>query len=374
MSASTFRVSVTAAALIAILPSISHAQHAPELPGEPFSTDYNFQLFEPFDMDLGNKPIRNETGYFLRVDKLYWAPTSERTVIGIDGATEETVGSGFFNQISDIRDAPPQAEFGYGDRYEFGYTDKRGVTFEVSVLDGPESDSIATFADSPNVLFDDLINSTATAPFAVTFAPATVDVESRIELDGIELIKMITLDNRHHMRREQNVNVQIGYGIRHLRMRDFFAVNALDAIGGSVFDVDVDADNQILGPEVVVKVDKFRGRWRFGFVGKFMAGANIQDVGLIGNISDGGTNVPQTPTFLGEGDVNFSPVAEFRADMEYYLTHSVALRLGYTGLFIGEVSRSSQLVGYTAPFYTLNRLDEQHVYYNGLTAGITASY
>lgn len=177
MSASPYRIALVAAVVFALSPSSSEAQRPPGASGELFTDNYDFQLFEPFDLDLDNQPVRGRRGYFLSVEKLYWAVTGERFTIGAPGVTQTAenifptidqpadpdptnplndLAADLFAQTDQglapppfeipngIQNASPSAEFGYGDRYEFGYTDgQNGVL--IGILDGPTVVSDQTF-------------------------------------------------------------------------------------------------------------------------------------------------------------------------------------------------------------------------------------
>ena len=55
----------------------------------------------------------------------------------------------------------------------------------------------------------------------------------------------------------------------------------------------------------------------------------------------GGTNHQYSTTF--------SPVGELRLQTSYQLTSNVALKFGYTGIVIGNISRASNRVDYSGP-------------------------
>ena len=501
MPASSYHVALLAALVLALSPSISRAQGAPGLPGSPLPDNYNFQLFEPFDLDLNNVPVRTRAGFFFRYDKTYWAPSSERVTIGTPGATTpgeifvpitevdivnpvgapngpdgipgtaddllsfpafEGTPPGQLTIINSIQDAPPQSEFGFGERYEFGYTDERGISLEVGILDGPTSTSEQLFgfvapgvatvngfgsvfvnftSSDPNVPITDILlgfrdfgNGVGELGIPITNGPdgigngiidnidgdadaggnpvsgafgidldvdGVIDffltdfedltnfnirfndltVRNVLETQGIEIMKTFTLDNRNRFRRKQHNEVVFGYGVRLMRIKDdFFVGGDVDLFGQT--DADVDVDNQIIGPQVRAKWVQRRGAVTFDIDTRFQAGLNIQDVGLVGNIGGdalpGGLNnsatLTPTTTAIGFAEESFSPLVELRANVAYQISQSLAVRAGYTFLYVDGISRSSQLIGYTLPNYTLLGAGEQDLFYHGLNFGLEGRF
>ncbi|HMP08682.1 MAG TPA: hypothetical protein PJ982_20235, partial [Lacipirellulaceae bacterium] len=110
--------------------------------------DHDMQLFAPVDFDYNCLPIRDQCGFFFNYSRLAWTATGERTTIGAKGMTvpSEIIyrQNAFDNGIAPqpytiqngIQDAPPDADFGFGHRYEIGYF-KGGNSWMVGVLDGP---------------------------------------------------------------------------------------------------------------------------------------------------------------------------------------------------------------------------------------------
>ncbi|MEM6329080.1 MAG: BBP7 family outer membrane beta-barrel protein [Planctomycetota bacterium] len=163
-------------ALGALAPAVADAQYNDEGCG-PFCDVYDYQFFEPVDLDLDCRPIRFHCGWTFSYDKVLWAITGERTTVGdptVDVISEvifpgntntaETEAltvptlliNGFVPQSvpgysieNGIRNAPPRAEFGFGNRYEMGYRGRDGRGFQISVLDGPEVSSEQIFGFAP---------------------------------------------------------------------------------------------------------------------------------------------------------------------------------------------------------------------------------
>jgi hypothetical protein len=121
---------------------------------EPMAHD--MQLFAPVDFDFEGLPIHEESGWFFNYSRLNWAPSGERATIGQPGATDlaeevfrlnplDEPSNEFAGGIPDpyviengIQDGGPDANFGWGNRYEVGFF-QGGNGWLVGVLDGPKS-------------------------------------------------------------------------------------------------------------------------------------------------------------------------------------------------------------------------------------------
>jgi hypothetical protein len=137
-----------AGCLIAIVASTAARAQMQEPFCEPDCV-HDMQLFAPVDFDFNCLPIRDECGWFFNYNRLLWTISGERAVIGQPGATD--IAEQVFRQnpldegqITDpyviqngIQDGGPDANFGWGTRYEMGYF-KGGNGWLVGILDGPE--------------------------------------------------------------------------------------------------------------------------------------------------------------------------------------------------------------------------------------------
>jgi hypothetical protein len=54
---------------------------------------------------------------------------------------------------------------------------------------------------------------------------------------------------------------------------------------------------------------------------------------------------------------DFSPIGEFRMNWSYQLTRAIAVRAGYSALYIGNLARASNMVDYILPNPQLIRED-----------------
>ncbi|QEG32980.1 BBP7 family outer membrane beta-barrel protein [Bythopirellula goksoeyrii] len=207
------------------------------------------------------------------------------------------------------------------------------------------------------------------------------EVRNLTETDGIELMKTVTLDNRHLPVKRQGEFVELGVGVRYLRLNDVFYFNGSGGILGRTYAT-TGAENQIVGPQVRGRWSKQRGRWNFGLDGRFMFGYNVQDqtqIGAIGeDLSPGAVNSPiyaqPHAVSYARQQQNFSPVAEIRADCSYQITSSIAAKLGYTGIFVENITRASQTVDWYIPDLGILKGGNNEIYVNGVDFGFEAVY
>ena len=162
------------------------------------------------------------------------------------------------------------------------------------------------------------------------------------------------------------------------------------------------ADNNIVGPQIALRYLKGKGRLSFSAEGRFMAGANFQSMqqnGWIANRPDGAAHlqptfvllphdntlfrygfVPSvsTPNLFNLGVHNthyatqFSPLGELRLGLNYQIYRSLSVNVGWTGIVIGGVARSPNLIQYTLPSMGINTGgDRQTVFIQGITLGVS---
>ena len=208
-------------------------------------------------------------------------------------------------------------------------------------------------------------------------------VRNTTETQGVEIMRTHELDNSHMPVKEQRNQFSIAYGARFLNLSDHFWWQGLGDLFGRSY-VGTTAENQIVGPQIRAKWTHQRGRFGFDLDGRFVAGYNIQDIsqegGIGENLRPGGLNslLNGQPTYFAYGRQEnfFSPVAEMRVEGSYQLTTAFALKLGYTAMFVDNISRASQLVRYRLPDmgFREDQFGEQNIFINGVDFGIEAVY
>ncbi len=461
----------------------------------------DLQFFSPVDFDFEDRPMRKSNGYFFRYEKLNWAATGERNTIGVPNRVElsEIVVPDALSQsfgvtagpttaadlqypiINGLQNTAPSAQFGWGDRYEFGFFDGDSG-WQISILDGPINSSSNTFGNGPDIsgfgsihvnfdtpanfllgfrdywgsgeevdffvlptetlngpggagdgIVDDLDGDGAEGAvfilgpdpddptgddivvgiavdaddlhrFNVRYNQLTI--RNVTQTDGVELMRTLRLDNRHKEIKRQRSQWEIGYGFRFLRLRDTFSFNGTsDLLVGT--DFVTEADNQLIGPQVRAKWNTQRGRWNLGLDGRFLFGYNVMNLGQAGSFGVA-TNAPtegatpgdppvpvplastdpsiipgavnrlisaQPTTFsYGRQDNDFSPTIELRANFSYQITRALAVKLGYTGIFVDNISRASQVTRYYLPDMGLRDGGKQNIYINGVNFGFDVVY
>lgn len=252
---------------------------------------------------------------------------------------------------------------GDGSTFFFIFVDANGN----GILDDDEA-IIGSGAD-----FDDLHQ------FNVAFD--NLRVRNTVNSHSVELMRTHTVDNSWMFKKRQNNMLQLGYGVRFFNLDDNFSWEGKGGILGRTVVSSV-AENQIIGPQIQAKWQSQHGNLRFGLDGRFVFGYNVQDINLDTNMGEdlvpGGVNSPigawPTTTSQSRQDNNFSPMAELRAEGSYQLTSALAIKLGYTAMFIDNITRGSQVVHYRLPDFGIRRGGNQEIFASGVDVGIEAVY
>ncbi len=95
---------------------------------------------------------------------------------------------------------------------------------------------------------------------------------------------------------------------------------------------------------------------------------------ITGQVGTGGINelnITATSATHGQIDYEFSPVGEIRLQANYQVTRSVALKIGYTLLYVDGISRGANRIEYTLPrFGILGSPSNEEIFAQGLNLGI----
>lgn len=211
-------------------------------------------------------------------------------------------------------------------------------------------------------------------------------VRNYTETDGIELMRTHVIDNSHKMKKHQHRHFELGYGVRYLRLRDRFTWEGYSDLGdadvGDLWFTDFQTDNNIVGPQVRLRYEDQRGKWRLGLDGRALFGWNIQNADLEGGlgftVNPGALNNPviMQPTYFdyGRREDSFAPVGELRADLGYQITSAIELKLGYTMLFVDSISRSASTLEYSLPNMGMTAASKQEIFINGVNFGIEINH
>lgn len=204
-----------------------------------------------------------------------------------------------------------------------------------------------------------------------------VNVQTNTQTTGVELMRTHRLSNLHKMDKHQNNTVELSWGVRFLQLKDDFLVQAVGGVLGDSF-WDTSIDNNIVGPQVGINWSHQRKRFRLDVNGRAMMGYNIenfeQTVSLGEHLVPGQYNRPLyfAPTYANHGkqEEEFSPVAELRVQGNYQLTRALALKVGYTAIYIDNIDRAAAHVKYELPNMGFREdAGSQEILINGVNFG-----
>jgi hypothetical protein len=245
--------------------------------------------------------------------------------------------------------------------------DEDGIFGSIIIVD-PVTGQLTTMTD-----FDDLHT------FNIAFDQ--VVVRTRTKMNGVEAMWTHELTNRHYQAKHQNNHFELGAGARYLQVEDYFSFLADGGILGRTWS-DTWLDNQIVGPQVRAKWVNQRQRWRVSGTTSFVFGYNTQnwsqENGIGSQLIPGATNrlLYAQPTYSEHGIAldDFSPVGELRLEAAYYVTQALALKAGYTGMYVGNIRRAATSVRYYLPDMGFRDSGTQDLISNGVDLGIDFVY
>jgi hypothetical protein len=324
---------------------------------------------------------RYELGYFN--DDSGW---SVGVLDGPESSTNETYGlntqDSIYGSVMLAFDDPYNLMFGFID-----VVDALGGPFQPDGLaddidgdgqfgpDGYDSDDPGR---EPDVIFgpdnrgdfDDLVRLPTSWQF--------VTVRNDTKTAGVELMKTYRLSNLHKMTKHQNNEVEIGAGLRYLLLRDEFRfAGDGGTMGFSTWENMV--DNNLVGPQISANWTHTRHRLQYNMAGRFMFAYNAQNFDQ--NVSWGEDLVPgqynrglyavSTVSDHGKQENFFSPTVELRAQASYRLTSALSLKLGYTAIFVDNISRSANQIRYELPRFGFrdDQAGKQEIFINGVNMG-----
>ena len=235
--------------------------------------------------------------------------------------------------------------------------------------DGDEPDALGAIVPD----YDDLVE------LPTSFQ--TVFVRNSAEVKGVELMRMHVINNRHFKAANQNHHFEMYYGLRYMRFQDQFFFDADGGVLGRT-KIHTAIDNNLFGPQLAVRWHNQRGRWSTNFQGRALLGYNVsnwtQDGFLGEDLIPGANNHPLylRPTSFGysKREDDFSPVAELRLEGTYRVTKKLALKLGWTGTFIGNVHRAATHINWELPKVGLLDRGSDDLWMNGWNGGIEFNY
>ncbi len=392
------------------------------------SGNYGQQLPFPDPYDAPVIPERNEVndyvdwspldGLFFSYDRVFFLMTPPRaTTVGDPNTTyvvpHDAGGTVTLSSTLDTSWIDPNGD--WGDRFQFGWSDGQ-TGWMMNVLNARQRETLSSdgalivfsdpqslivgFRDSNTDGIDDDLDGDGifggdgqdtTVPLDGTIdGPAPVDADDLLQflpqftqfdqyatttLTGVEAMAFFT----------QPGPADIGMldffgGVRYLRVRDNYR-----AVGfGGVLDTsfwDSNVDNHLIGPQV-------GARWshRYSFVSlvaevRGMSAYNRQHARFLGQIASEHESGDR-PTHLYANSFNssferqeFSPLTEWRAELLLELVDGLSMRFGYTGMYMGGISRAAPKVDYTLPSMGFtSRENDTSLFANGLSLGVQLDF
>ncbi len=389
----------------------------------------DWDWFEPIYCDCPDDAYRNE-GIFFSYERMNWnVLSSPRYAVGNPGLQVNSSVLLYNDPIvypggeqpppptpvtNGIDVSQPDSNFGWGNRYQFGYMVDH-VGWDVGVLGNyitgdsrtygventdPNSETftgtVAVMFQFPAGLFDGFVdfNNDGTADDVdsdgnnafgqpadfgdlVAFVPSfdTLTINHQTRMIGVEVMRTIQRNDFY----ARNTTVEFLYGLRFLRID-----NSMSALGlGSILadsNWTSEVENKMFGPQVALRLGATKGRWSVRTQGRFMAALNVRDASLEGTMGSLlqplRVNNPLyfNPTSFAQydSDIQFSPLGEIRLDAVFHVTKKFAVNVGYTGTYATNIGYGDNMVAYTLPSLTLRQLadlDTQHFFSNGINFG-----
>ena len=282
-------------------------------------------------------------------------------------------------------------------------------------------------------MIGDMGGSAIYIDFQILDLPINFDdmrVENRMETWGVEVMCL------HRMRPTHFGGfIELFAGVRYLEVDESFSVDArgeddqvnnttVEANSRFVFDQDgeiifpgtvladsrwiAEADNRVIGPQVGARWSRKTDRWTLSAEGRFMAGFNNQRVhteGVLGSELDaanpftwsvtppanpgdpvvGAFQYPFVPLLTEPYNFNhtrhlpeFSPAVELRLEANYQLTRAVTFKAGWTGFWMSNVARASDIIDYTISEASVMGIDassnDQDILIHGLNIGLDVNH
>lgn len=353
----------------------------PISPFHPVNFEPQFDWFAPAETSGYGRGPRPHIGYFFSYERLFWSLSSPKHawVGSTNGPFNPFIIPDFFPNGPSVDNSWIGATGAWGNRWEWGGIDTDDYGWLVSVLDHVSqgqfrSDwSPAIPLGDPNGILDGFVTFLA-VPVNVGQTPymfQEIRMENQLYLNGVELTRFYRARRLH-----SGAYFELLYGTRWFQINDTFVATAtgngtstetISFLGVThTFPTNILDDsiwsnramNNLVGPQIGVRFFVQRGRWVTSVSTRFLAAANFQNIHLkthLGNQTinnQGSINSNYRTDFRGIGsDVHrylttFAPLGELRVNVSWQVTRSVGLKVGYTGIVVGNVSRASNTIDY----------------------------
>ncbi len=391
-------------------------------PFHPVGFEPQFDWFAPAETSGYGRGPRPHIGYFFSYERLYWSLSApQRAPIGSEtGPVLNPFGLGtlFFPNGATVDNRWIAANGAWGNRYELGYIDTDDYGWLVSVLDHVSQGNYridnnpAILLGDPNGILSGLV------PFVITgsnppqsvflnvgtlpFIFEEIRMNNHLRLNGVELSRFYRARKLH-----SGAYFELLYGVRWFQINDAITVEADgNALGAETVTIDPGigfdpatftfplnilnasiwsnrALNNLVGPQIGVRFFRQRGRWVTSLEARFLAAANFQNIHMKTNLGDQ-TRLSQIvnanifTSFRGLGSetlryfTTFAPMGELRVNVAWQATRNVGLKVGYTGMVMGGISRASNTIDYDS-VNLIGITDGNHnqiFFVNGLNFGV----
>jgi hypothetical protein len=359
-------------------------------PFKPVGFEPQFDWFAPAETSGYGRGLRPHIGYFFSYERLFWSMSSpEHAYVGSTTADPFFLDA-FFSNGPSVDNSWIGATGGWGNRWELGYTDTDDYGWLFSVLDHVSQGQYRTDF-SPAFLFGDpgfllwgsvpvQIPDTDPAEFTRVLVPVPYifgefRMQNILQLNGLEITRFYRARRLH-----SGAYFELLYGARWFQLNDAFIVqgdgngttseSSSISIGGpfttyttptNILDASIWSNralNNLVGPQIGARFFVQRGRWVTSLETRFLAAANFQNLHLKARLGDqtidnqNAINENIFTFFRGLGvdthqyKTTFSPLGELRVNVSYQVTRNVGLKVGYTGMVVGNVSRASNTIDY----------------------------
>jgi len=336
-----------------------------------------------------------------------------------------------FIQTNTLDTGAFRSTFTDGNRTEFGRVcDRRGWIFGIYRLNDQTQQIVASDVDM--VFFDPAFGPQGAKLLegVVGQIPDPADPDATIDIIRDLPLKFddVILENRvEHWSTElmyihrtrpfhRGGTVEFFAGVRYMEFDDTFIVDARgegevaagddDDDGGQQQAAQVpailadsiwstEAENHIVGPQLGARYFKIWSRLMLNVEGRYMAGYNFQSLrqrgtlgtdldppgGPVGDDDDDDGGGLFEPRLMGPTSFNhaahfeeYSSVVELRAEARYKLTRAIDVGAGWTGMWIDNVARASNVINYEVPDMGLRTLfNRQNAFVHGVSFTVTVN-
>ncbi len=170
------------------------------------------------------------------------------------------------------------------------------------------------------------------------------------------------------------------YGLRYLEVSEQYGL----AGTGGFMDVNINSDveNFLFGPQIGLLYGGSTGALAYDASVRFMPGVNFlraNQTTTITGVSNGGQNEPLNAlpavNFNGISTTEqFASVVEWRYGLNYCLTRFLSVRAGYTGWWVGGLTRGANAYNFDLSNPNVTLSDDDDLFAHALTFGLEFAY